>query len=91
MEEQRNKINNQVVELYDRQKLKIVGAVEVVNSSDADIMIKLENSYMFVNGEGMTIIKLDPENRLLEVKGKIHLISYQDKLQKKSLLKRVFK
>jgi len=91
MEDQKNKINNQLVELYDRQKLKIVGAVEVVNSSDSDVLIKMENSYMFINGEGMTIIKLDPENRLLEVKGKINLISYQNKLQRKSFFKRVFK
>lgn len=81
----------QSVNIFDRKKIEIVGAVEVISSTEKEVHIKLQDSFMQVFGEKLTILKLIPEEKLLSISGVINGINYPSKLTKKSLLGKVFK
>ncbi len=79
------------VEILSREKINIVGAVEVLSSTDKEATIKLEDGYMVICGVGLTILKLIPEAKELSFEGKIEGIKYISKLTKKSFFGKVFK
>lgn len=85
------KIGSQFVHIYDRSKIEMTGVIEVISSTDKEVYVKLGDSVGCVVGEKMTITKLVPEDQLLVVSGNIFGVSFKAKLQKKSLLKKVFK
>ena len=87
--EEKNKI--QYVNILNRERIDISGVLEVISSTDKEIYVRLDDSVGVVVGEKMTITKLVPEDKLLSVSGKIVGVSFQNKLQKKTFLKRVFK
>ena len=79
------------VNIFDRKKIEVVGAVEVLSSTEREVVVKLEDSFMCIYGEKMTILRLVPEDRLLSVAGVINGVSYVTKHTKKSILGKVFK
>lgn len=79
------------VNIFDRKKMEIVGAVEVLSSTEKEAHIKLQDGFMQILGERLTIQKLIPEERFLTLSGEIVSVSYSSRLSKKSLLKKVFK
>lgn len=89
MEEKKN--NAQFVNIYDRSRIEMSGVLEVVSSTDKEVYIKLADAIGCITGEKLTITKLVPEEQVLVVCGKIYGVSFKAKLEKKSLLKRVFK
>ena len=88
--ENKNQIS-QNVNIFNREKVEISGVLEVLSSSDKEIYLKLDGAVACVTGDKMTITKLLPEEKLLSVSGVIFGVVFKNKLQKKSLLKRVFK
>lgn len=86
-----NNIKIHTVNIYNREKIEVVGATEIISSTDKEIIAKLQDSYMFILGSGLTISKLVPEESFLVASGKILGIKYQDKITKKSFLSKVFK
>lgn len=91
MEIQKNIINNQLVNIINRKNIELTGVLEILSSTGSEIMIKLENSYMKITGENLTILKLAPEEKSLKVSGFINGINYLTKLTTKSIFKKVFK
>ena len=89
MEEKKN--GSQFVHIYDRSKIEMSGVLEVLSSTDKEVFVRLEDSVGCVVGEKMTITKLVPEDQLLVVSGYIFGVSFKAKIQKKTLLKKVFK
>ncbi len=79
------------VNLQIREKAEIVGVVEVVSSTEREIIAKLEDSFLHIFGSELKITKLVPEDMLLECRGKILGLEYTGKLTKKSLFGKVFK
>ena len=79
------------VSIFDRKKMEIVGAVEVLSSTEKEVHIKLQDGFMKIVGERLTIQKLIPNELLLSLSGEIGGISYSSGITKKSLFKRVFK
>ena len=79
------------VSIFDRKKMDIVGAEEVLSSTDKEVHIKLHDGYMKIVGERLTIQKLIPTELLLSLSGEIGGISYSARLTKKSFFKKVFK
>ena len=77
--------------IFDRKKMDIVGAVEVLSSTEKEVHIKLQDGYMKIFGERLTIQKLIPNEQLLSLSGEVSGINYFSKLTKKSFLKKVFK
>ena len=79
------------VNLYNREKITVAGAEKVLSSTEKEIAIKLKDSYMFITGKDLIIIKLVPEEEELVAEGNISGIRYENKVTKKSFFGRVFK
>ena len=84
-------LKNHTVTISGRDKIEILGATEVLSSTDKEIIAKLQDSYIYVFGTGLTISKLVPEEAVLVACGNITGLKYESKLTKKSFLKKVFK
>ena len=91
MENNNKIIKNQTININNRKSIEVVGVLEVLTSTEKQVFAKLEDSYLSITGEKMTILKLVPDEKLLVVSGVINGLSYQDKYNKKSFLKKVFK
>lgn len=87
----KNLLKNHSVNISGRDKIEILGATEVLSSTDKEIIAKLQDSYIYVVGSGLTISKLVPEEAVLVANGNIMGLKYESKLTKKSFLKKVFK
>lgn len=81
----------ELINLYNRNKLDVSGAIEVLSSTEKEVVVKLENEFMAIKGNKLTISKLIPDHKLLTVLGEIKGIEYITKLNKKSFIKKVFK
>lgn len=88
-----NKTISQIqhVNIFNREKIEVTGALEVVSSTNKEVNVKLENSFMQILGDGLTISKLVPEGGVLVVNGTINGVFYTSKQTKKSILGKVFK
>lgn len=85
------KESNQKVEIINRKTINIVGVDEVVSSTDKEVFVKIEKEIAQILGDGLKIVKLLPEEKMLIVSGKINGIVYSSKQSKKSFLGKVFK
>ena len=82
---------NHFVNIINREKIEVQGASEVMSSTDKEIIAKLQDSFIFVTGTNLSISKLVPEEGLLVASGNISGLKYENRLTKKSFLKKVFK
>ncbi len=80
-----------VINIFDRQKIDVLGVKEVVSSTEKEVFVKLLDGFMQVSGFGLTITKLVPEEEFLCVSGQINGLNFISKMTKKSLFGRVFK
>lgn len=80
-----------IINIFDRQKIEVQGAIEIISSTEKEIYVKLLNGIMLILGEGLTIQKLLPEEEMLVVSGKIDGVNFKSKQTKKSLFGKVFK
>lgn len=89
--EEKQKIKNKQVMIYNREKIEMTGAIEIVSSTDREIYVKLDDSLALIVGEKLTITKLIPESELVSVSGKINGLTFVAKQNKKSFFGKVFK
>ena len=79
------------VNIYNREKMEIVGAVEVVSSTESEIIARVCDFVMIIYGKNLRVSKLVPEEAFLSVTGEIIGVKYESKVQKKSFFGKVFK
>lgn len=91
MDESKVNLKQEIVNIYNRERLDITGVIEIISSTDKEINAKMEDSYLQILGEKLTISKLIPDEKLLSVNGKINGLSFSGKHTKKSILGKVFK
>jgi len=91
MEDEKKLISNQIVNIIGRKNIELNGALEVLSSTEKEVFVKLEGSYMQILGEKLTILKLIPEEKTLSVSGTINGINYVNKPSKKTFFGKVFK
>ena len=77
--------------LINRKILNISGITKVIEISEENISVQVDNSVLNIAGEDMEVKKLDVESGNLEVEGLINSMKYIDKKEKISLIKRIFK
>ena len=82
---------NHSVNIQNRDKIEVLGAIEVLSSTDKEIIAKLQENYVVIYGSGLSITKLVPEETLLLASGNIIGLKYENKLTKKSFFGKVFK
>ena len=80
-----------IINIFDRQKIEIQGALEIISSTEKEIYVKLLSGIMLIFGEGLTIQKLLPEEEMLVVSGRVDGVNFKSKQTKKSLFGKVFK
>ena len=80
-----------IINIFDRNKIEITGAKEVVSSTEKEVYIKTSDGFMQILGSELTIVKLVPEEEFLMVSGQIGGLNFVSKLTKKSLFGKVFK
>lgn len=85
-----SKKNHKVI-VDGRDKIEVTGAVEVLSSTEKEIVAKLQDSCIFILGTNLSITKLSPEDAILYASGNINGLKYENRLTKKSFLKKVFK
>ena len=92
MEKITNKDTNNLQEnlvLNARKELKLEGVVEILNSSETTLNLKLKNTSMIINGENINIKKLDVNQGILEATGIFNSIKYGK--TSGNIFKRMFK
>ena len=82
---------NQKIEILDRKTINVSGVEEVLSSTEKEVFVKIEKEILQILGEGMKIVKLVPEEKILVVSGLINGIMISSRPNKKSLFKKVFK
>ena len=93
MENVDQKVNSKsnIINLYNREKMELTGIKEVVSSTDKEIIAKIENSIIIIQGKELRVVKLIPEDEYLSISGVIDLFRYDGKISKKSFMSKVFK
>ena len=91
MAENRDISISQDVNILNREKIIVTGVAEIISSTDKEINLKLENSFMQIVGEKLTILKLEPEQKVLCIKGFVVGLTYHTKHKKKTFFGKVFK
>lgn len=84
-------VKNNIINMYNREKLEVTGVTEVLSSSEKEIITKVQNVVLVIFGSELRVIKLVPEDSFLSVSGKIDGLRYETKLNKKSFMSKVFK
>lgn len=79
------------VSIYARERIEVAGAIEVVSSTEKEVIAKLRDYFMVISGTNLTIVKLVPEEEVLIVSGNISGLKYENKASKKTIFGRVFK
>lgn len=82
---------NQKIEILDRKIINVSGVEEVLSSTEKEVFVKIEKEILQILGEGMKIVKLVPEEKILVVSGLINGIMISTRPNKKSLFGKVFK
>lgn len=85
------KESNQKIEIINRKIINIVGVDEVISSTEKEVFVKIDKELAQVLGDGLKIVKLIPEEKMLIINGRINGIVYSSKQSKKSFLGKVFK
>lgn len=81
----------QKIEILNRQSIDILGAEEVLSSTEKEVFVKMEKDILQVLGEGLKIVKLVPDEKMLVINGKVNGFTFMAKMSKKSLFGKVFK
>ena len=81
----------ETVNVFNRERVDLVGVIEVLSSTEAEVHAKLENSLLQITGKDLRVVKLVPEERFLSVSGRIDGMAYYSRQTKKSFLSKVFK
>lgn len=82
---------NEIINILSRKKIEITSVIEVLSSTENEVVAKLVNDYICVYGHGLKITKLSPEEKQLILAGDIFSVQFVSKLNKKSFFKKVFK
>lgn len=90
-EKQLSMFEPKIINIFDRQKIEMVGVHEIISSTEKEIYIKISSGVMVISGVGLTIVKLVPEEESLIISGQINGLNFQSKMTRKSLFGKVFK
>ncbi|MGN1202976.1 MAG: YabP/YqfC family sporulation protein [Eubacterium sp.] len=76
--------------LTDRSNLSLTGISDVDAFNEQEIVAICETGELIIKGELLHIEELSIESGIMTVSGKITSLSYNEKLTKTSVLKRLF-
>ena len=90
LQKQEKKLNH-IITIDNNQKAIITGVVEVISSTDKAVVARTDISTFQLLGENLRVSKLVLEEKLCHVEGNIYKLEYNKSVQKKNIIKRLFK
>ena len=79
------------VTLLNRATLTITGVEKVYETNENKVQLKVSNSNLLINGEGLNISRLDVETGVVQINGKINELKYTTAESKGNIFKKIFK
>lgn len=79
-----------ILTLTDRSELSVTGIKDVDAFNDQEIVVVCDTGELLIKGEGLHIGELSVDTGILTVSGKISSLSYNEKISRASVLKRLF-
>jgi len=89
--QKQEKKSNHIITIDNNQKAIITGVVEVISSTDKAVVARTDISTFQLLGENLRVSKLVLEEKLCHVEGNIYKLEYNKSVQKKNIIKRLFK
>lgn len=77
--------------LTNQSNLSLTGVEKVIEASEKQLVLEVAGTMLMIDGNNMSVQKLDVENGLLEIKGYVNALKYQNKKEKINFIKRIFK
>lgn len=77
--------------LNNREFLEMDGINEVISFTEDEIILKTSQGILNISGKNLNISKLNLDETIIEVSGKIDSLNYNDKTNNRNILKRIFK
>ena len=78
------------MQMENREKLKLSGVSDVSGFDEGVIVLTTDMGELSIRGEGLHIDRIDLEAGLLELRGRISELSYEDNAPKGGLWSRLF-
>ena len=76
----------------NQEMINVSCAEEILSSTEKEVFVKVNGKEVLqIKGEGLKIIKLIPEEKMLTISGKVNGLLYSSRITKKSLFGKVFK
>ena len=88
---EKSDIKVNMVTIYNREKMEILGASEVLSSTQNEVIARVCDSLMIITGTELRVSKFVPEDKVLGIVGTVNAVKYENKVSKKSFLGKVFK
>lgn len=80
------------VKISDRSKLSLTGVKKVVSFNPSEFIVDTKLGVVKINGNGLEIVKLDTSDGILNIKGYIDSLIYNNDIKnKESFITRLFK
>lgn len=90
-QQKQNKENSiSKVVITDQTYIVMNGITKVLTSTENTISALIGSQSICVDGEKLSVTKLDLQNKILEANGNILAIKYSKQKQKENFLKRIF-
>lgn len=83
--------NKQSLLLENRNYLKITGVKSVVNLTETDVAVLVDNEMLIIKGSKIKAEKLSVETGELVLTGDFNSFKYETKKEKQGFFKRIFK
>jgi len=84
-----NKTGSRIT-LTDRQSVQLNGVEELICYDENNIVMQTSLGQLTLDGEGLNIVKLNLEEGIVSVEGRINALYYMEQREKKTLLSRIF-
>lgn len=83
--------NKQSILLENKNYLKITGVESVINLTETDVAVLVDNELLIIKGNKIKAEKLSVETGELVLTGDFNNIKYENKKEKQGFFKRIFK
>ena len=94
MEEKNEKLNVNTrpskIVIQNRCNSIFSGVTKVFSSTENAVSLSLQNDNMIIEGNNLHILKLDIEQGIVELEGKINSLKFSGSKSSKNFLKRIF-
>jgi len=83
-------LKNSKLVIINQSEISITGVTKVLASTETNISLEINGKQATIDGDNLSVTKLDIQNGVLEATGTINAIKYSHSKQKQNIFKRMF-